>query len=309
VEMMKGNIEVLSEGPETGSTFFFGVNFRVVPEALENKWRSMNVHECLPNTNVAVLTKSDLLYQMLEKRLLVAYLKPTRVTSVAQMSDFTVSTAPALILHDYDVFQEPTYKSALPTSAIILIGSGYLGSGPVVGMPFVRKPVQDNSLVQTILEVFGGHDASAPNVLSPGTAVASPRQSNIDTSLHVLIAEDNLMNQKVLARILEKLGMHHIQIVKNGQEALDIIDEFNPDIIFMDRCMPQMSGEEATRKIRAKYGPTGPYIVAVTADVFPEDCQKCLQAGMNMFLTKPVRMDPVKSALVMSQRVSMNVEQ
>lgn len=115
------------------------------------------------------------------------------------------------------------------------------------------------------------------------------------SNYRILIAEDNLINQKILSKMLEKLGVETV-VVENGQEAFDIIQKEKFDLIFMDMQMPILDGISATVKIREyeKDKVLVPIkIVALTANAFLEDKNSCLDAGMDYYLSKPVKRDDI----------------
>jgi PAS domain S-box-containing protein len=115
--------------------------------------------------------------------------------------------------------------------------------------------------------------------------------------LRVLVAEDNPVNQRVATLLLQRLG-YRATTVGNGLEALMALELTDYDAILMDVEMPEIDGCEATRRIRAKRkAPTRPWIIALTAGALPEDRARALAAGMNDFLTKPVRTDALAIAL------------
>ena len=107
--------------------------------------------------------------------------------------------------------------------------------------------------------------------------------------LSVLLAEDNAINQKLATRILQKMG-HTVTIAENGREALQILENARFDIILMDVQMPEMDGFEATSSIREKERITGGHIpiVAMTAHAMSGDREKCLAAGMDGYVSKPI---------------------
>lgn len=107
--------------------------------------------------------------------------------------------------------------------------------------------------------------------------------------LKVLIAEDNSVNQKWMERILGLAGMD-VMVAKDGKEALDLYDQYQPDLIFMDVHMPELNGLQATKIIRQREKSSGRYcpIIALTADVLQEDRQRCLEAGMDEYIAKPI---------------------
>jgi CheY-like chemotaxis protein len=114
--------------------------------------------------------------------------------------------------------------------------------------------------------------------------------------LKVLLAEDNVVNQRVLARMLEKLGWQ-VRVVENGQEAVVESSEIAYDVILMDVQMPEMDGLNATMAIRTRERQRGAGhvpIVALTAYAMQGDRERCLMAGMDDYLSKPVRMDDLQ---------------
>ncbi|MGZ6792419.1 MAG: response regulator, partial [Mycobacteriales bacterium] len=116
--------------------------------------------------------------------------------------------------------------------------------------------------------------------------------------LRVLLAEDNVVNQKVATLILHRLGQQP-DVVSNGQEALEAVQARPYDLVLMDVQMPVVDGLEATRRIRAEVAPERqPRIVAMTANALVEDREACFAAGMDDYLAKPVRSDELAAALV-----------
>jgi len=110
----------------------------------------------------------------------------------------------------------------------------------------------------------------------------------------VLVVEDDWGNQRVIDLLLRRLGID-VQIVDNGAEAVARIAEGGWDLVLMDQHMPGMDGTEATRLIRERHEGAALPIVALTASVRREDRERCLAAGMNDFLTKPVRQDDLRA--------------
>jgi CheY-like chemotaxis protein len=105
----------------------------------------------------------------------------------------------------------------------------------------------------------------------------------------ILVAEDNKVNQIVIMNILSKLG-YHADLVQNGLEVLDQVQKSDYDVILMDMQMPQMDGLEATRRIKAGKA-AYPFIIAMTANALQQDKEKCFEAGMDDYLSKPVILD------------------
>ncbi|UCI08703.1 response regulator [Mesorhizobium sp. B1-1-8] len=126
-------------------------------------------------------------------------------------------------------------------------------------------------------------------VLQPQPVRARPRPASADSGLDILVAEDNEVNQMVFTQILGETG-YHFEIVGNGRKALDAFGKLNPRMILMDVSMPEMSGLEATAAIRRLEEDTGTHvpIVGVTAHALKGDRERCLEAGMDDYLPKPI---------------------
>ena len=131
---------------------------------------------------------------------------------------------------------------------------------------------------------------------TPNTTAARPPQPKL-CSLNILVAEDNPTNQRVIKLMLAQLG-YHANIVANGAELLDALASSPCDLAFIDVQMPVMDGLEAASRIRATYPPDRrPLMIALTANAMKQDRETCLAAGMDAFLTKPVRLDKLTAVL------------
>ncbi|MEI7983007.1 MAG: response regulator, partial [Bacteroidota bacterium] len=123
---------------------------------------------------------------------------------------------------------------------------------------------------------------------------------NRKRALRILLAEDNLINQKVARVILEKLG-HHVDLAENGRTAVEMFTKKDYDLVLMDIFMPEMDGREATVKIReieASSGNRFPvHICAITANSSGEDEEQCLLAGMNSYISKPFKLEQLTKIL------------
>lgn len=117
----------------------------------------------------------------------------------------------------------------------------------------------------------------------------------LNRPLKILLAEDNIINQKVAMRMLERLG-YHADIAANGEEVLQALKDRPYDIVLMDVQMPEMDGLDATRCIRSTPG-RQPYIIAMTAHAMKGDREVCLEAGMNDYVSKPVRIEELQAAI------------
>jgi len=129
----------------------------------------------------------------------------------------------------------------------------------------------------------------------PGSRVDGPR--DLDKSLSILLAEDNLVNQIVTKRMLNKLG-YRADVAANGIEVLQALERQHYDVVLMDVQMPEMDGLKATRAIRQRW-PDGklPMIIAMTASALKGDREMCLAAGMDGYVSKPVKIEMLREAL------------
>ena len=157
----------------------------------------------------------------------------------------------------------------------------------------MNKPLRRDSLRACLLSILaaerGGGPASAASLSPPGAG--HPRRARI------LLAEDNPVNQQLAVHMLAKAG-HRVDLAGNGREAVAMAAKFTYDLIFMDAQMPEMDGFAATREIRALPGPAGRVpIVAMTAYAMAGDRQRCLAAGMDDYVAKPINHRELAAAL------------
>jgi len=157
----------------------------------------------------------------------------------------------------------------------------------------LSKPLKLSHLRDRLLETVGNPIVSTA---TPGEPVHGETSATV-RPLRILIAEDNDVNQKVARRLLERLG-YDADVASNGREALERLEETTYDLVLMDVQMPEMDGLEASRAICARW-PAGqrPRIVAMTAEAMQGDREKCLAAGMEDYLVKPVILDQLRKVL------------
>ncbi|SCA55329.1 putative Histidine kinase [Candidatus Terasakiella magnetica] len=149
---------------------------------------------------------------------------------------------------------------------------------------FLTKPVHQSNLYNTLLGLFGTGGSQQKETYQ------QPKQKELvsETCLRILVAEDNYVNQEVVTGFLRKMG-HHSDVVGNGLEAVEAVKTIPYDLVLMDVQMPNMDGYTATGEIRKLDAPKCNIpIIAVTANAMKGDADKCLQAGMNQYLAKPI---------------------
>jgi CheY-like chemotaxis protein/HPt (histidine-containing phosphotransfer) domain-containing protein len=157
----------------------------------------------------------------------------------------------------------------------------------------LTKPLRPSQLRQTLVNVLTGEkQAALQSVAAPFDAQRGQRKT-----LRLLMAEDNATNRKLMIHVLSRLG-YRADIATTGREVLQCLRRRRYDVILMDVQMPEVDGLEATRQIRAEIPPDQqPHIIAMTANVMKEDRDLCLQAGMDDYLGKPVRVTELVAAL------------
>ena len=183
-------------------------------------------------------------------------------------------------------------SSELTNTVILMLTSGDRGDDIArckqLGIAtYLTKPVRRAELRMAIISAIAGRSPRAHAATSnTGT---STQEAKAACSLRILLTEDNIVNQRVALRILEKAG-HRVTIAENGRVALSLLGEKPFDLILMDVQMPEMDGFKATALIRALEKDTGRHIpiIAMTAHAMAGDRERCLAAGMDSYISKPV---------------------
>ncbi len=172
----------------------------------------------------------------------------------------------------------------------------FANSSPERVFAFLTKPVKMTSLMSNVQAAIGQSNKKGEKSLECGEpSVDLPK----DNKLRILLAEDNPVNQKLALRMLEKMG-HSVTVVSNGKQALESLELNSYDVFITDIQMPEMDGYEATRTIRRKEEQTGRSripIIAMTAYAMESDRELCMSAGMDGYVSKPVRSQELATVL------------
>ncbi|MEI6102976.1 MAG: response regulator [Methanothrix sp.] len=202
-----------------------------------------------------------------------------------------------VVIADADISKWPHLAERLSQpdlQSLPVIEVGFLGeeATPQAKIKaFLTKPVKEASLGSALLRIFGEREES----IEPQRETALPFARNQD--LRILLAEDNPINQKVALAMLKHLG-YKADVAVNGNDVLKILEQKSYDVILMDIQMPEMDGLEATRSIRSSLpGARQPKIIAMTAYTLQGDREQCLAAGMDEYISKPVKMEELRGAL------------
>ena len=301
VSMMGGQLSVKSD-PGCGSTFYFTA--RLGLQTTSSKERAVAPPAHLRDVPVLVIDDSATSRRMLEQTLGSWKMKPTAVED-ARNALLTFDRAAdagqpfRIVLLDADMPDVDSVLVAgnLPAQpglagvSIMMLTSvaqreqiarcRAVGSGH-----YVTKPIRESDLLDAITAVL---DSRRPSHGSEESRRQQARIHQTTRPLRILLAEDNAVNRKLAIRVLEKRG-HTVVVAGNGREALEAMDQRGFDVVLMDLEMPEMSGLEAAAAIRAREQQTRTHvpIVAMTAHAMIGDRERCLAAGMDAYLTKPI---------------------
>jgi len=309
VSMMGGKIWLESE-PGQGSTFHFTVLCKTPPEPPEKyKFASSCALAGIP---VLVVDDNPTNRRILERTLQQWGMKPTLVASgwaaLAELKRIKDSTQSSpLILLDAQMPQIDGFMTAakikedesLASSTIMMLTSGgQRGDADrcrELGISaYLTKPVRQRELRNAIQQVLGlkNQQKKFPSLITRHTI----RQNKLQ--LHILLAEDNEINRELAVRLLSKRG-HTIEVAPNGKVALQLLESGHFDVILMDVQMPEMDGFETTAAIRGREKLTGGHIpiVAMTAHAMKGDRERCLEAGMDSYISKPVNPEELVEVL------------
>ena len=304
VEMMGGRIWVESQ-VGSGSQFHFTIQTNAVDTILTNA-TIVSPPEILQGVKVLVVDDNKTNRRILEGLLRHWKMRPTTVEDGQQALYKAMAASEDgepfdLILTDmhmphmdgFELCRRIREKPELSTATIIMLTSGgqrgdanrcaELG---VVG--HLLKPVRQSELRDALVRVI-----RAKNNLEPVSILASEPENALhksSNSLRILLAEDNSVNQLLARRLLEKRG-HLVAVTHNGREALAALEKDSYDLVLMDVQMPEMDGIEATIALRKREVGTGRHqpVIALTAMAIKGDRERCIAAGMDGYLSKPIR--------------------
>ena len=182
----------------------------------------------------------------------------------------------------------------LPLVLFTSLGRHDAADGPFAAT--LQKPLHQSQLFDTLVSLLAHEHApaAAPTATKPKIdATLAARHP-----LRILLAEDNVVNQKLALRLLQQMG-YRADVASNGVEAIECLERQPYDVVLMDVQMPEMDGLEASRRITARWKPgERPRIVAMTANAMQGDREECLAAGMDDYVTKPIRVDALVEALL-----------
>lgn len=303
-EAMDGRMWVESESGH-GSTFHFTIRVRPFADGSPAPWELAPPN--LAGQRVLVVEDNETNRRILSECLRKFGMLPTAVTSAQQALER---------LREPDVFDAAILDFQLPemdglalaeavrelpggqSLHLLLLTSVHLRAGDPRAAAArvsvsVYKPIRPKQLLDALAQCFDRRRTSlrkaAPLAFDPSFASRLP--------LRILMADDNRVNQKVGSSFLERLG-YRAEVVSNGLEVLQALERQPYDIVFLDVQMPEMDGYDAARELCRRWGDEDrPRIIAMTGNAMQGDREKCLEAGMDDYIAKPVRADDLRTAL------------
>ena len=318
VSLMRGEIGAES-APGKGSTFWFKVPFEKQP--LSEPGPRMPATTALDGLRVLVVDGTSSLRQILDQQLQQWKIQDEFASSTVEALNMIQDAAKAgnpyaLLIIDIDLQDEDGLSLAqaikndpqLADCRIIMLTT-LLNRLNITTMKATGisaclvKPLRQSRLIECLVDVMSASGAAAAQPMdaeagSSNDAVIHAAARNV----RILLAEDNMVNQRVALKQLKKLGFS-ADSVSNGNEVLSALQRVPYDIIIMDCQMPEMDGYEVTRRIRQSgsdsyiHLKSAPYIIALTANAMQGDREYCLALGMNDYLTKPLHLHDLEAVL------------
>jgi signal transduction histidine kinase/CheY-like chemotaxis protein len=307
-ELMGGSMWVESEGPGTGSTFFFTIEAPIA-QAPPSKRRAF----------------TGLQVELQGKRVLVVDDNATHRRVLALQAgkwgmDACATESPAEALRWLEQGQRfdlaildmhmpemdgtelarriRPHHATLPLVLFSSLGRREAGDAESLFNAFLSKPIHQSQLFDTLVGLLA-HERQ-PDKPAAGPAAGRPQIDPTMAARHplrILLAEDNAVNQKLALRLLQQMG-YRADLASNGIEAVESVQRQTYDVVLMDVQMPELDGLGATRQICALQGAERrPHIVAMTANAMQGDQEACIAAGMDDYVTKPIRVERLIEAL------------
>ena len=313
VELMGGGIRVESR-EDKGSTFCFDVRFGLrsgsgaarQPEGVELQGlKALVVDDNATNRLILRETLSPWGIEVTEAEGgKEAIKKLGEAKDAARPYDLVLIDCKMPDMDGFEVAKNIKNDRSLDGTTIMMLTSedrsNHIARAKSLGISaYLLKPVKRPELYNTIAGILSGRKRAATVRKEPAWKVERAERPLPELPpLSILVAEDDDINQKMITRMLEK-GGHKVTVAGNGNEALDAIEKLRFDIVLMDVQMPGMDGLEVTGILRERERVSGGHIpvIAITAFAFREDMERCLQAGMDGYISKPVRKEELFEAI------------
>lgn len=321
VEMMSGNIWFEST-PTKGTTFYFTVRVKVVqphvPAPTPFCLLGAMWYKNQEWPDIIAVGKSDHLNHVIKAKLARPQAHTSSHNNLDNIMEAIDKSHKTVLMIDEDLWSEAPKEKKLQIVQSSVEGIVLMSHEPKGGntgdkktkpglnrVSFLRKPFKDAMLAECVANCLGQTiNEVKKNVVTVCPLAAKMKRGILLASkypLKILVADDNKMILQVMKKSLANLGYKDVKTVENGKEAIDELNSTPYDIILMDMQMPIMDGCEAAQQIRKTYNQCC-HIIALTANAFTEDRERCISAGMCSYMSKPVRMDVLKQELKLAFR-------
>jgi CheY-like chemotaxis protein len=308
VEIMNGKMWVESE-EQYGSTFYFTITSPVAPLSYSPPNLRLCSPNCFQHKRLLIVEDNSTHRKILKHQAKSWGMMPYAAASGAEALrllelhnhfDLAILDLHMPEMNGLELAQKinqiPRYQS-LPLIILSALGvnSADLEQSTVNFAAVLSKPVKQSHLYDALVQILDNQPASDQARVAPQDILAPAHQ------LRILLAEDNPVNQKVAMHMLKRIG-YQADIAINGIEVLAKLRVSPYDVVLMDLQMPKVDGMEATRRILAEFPPDRrPQIIAMTANAMEGDREECLRAGMNHYITKPVKIEHLAEVLSLCQ--------
>ncbi|MFN8672494.1 MAG: response regulator [Candidatus Sericytochromatia bacterium] len=309
VELMDGSINVTSQEGK-GSEFYFNIKTKSVDkEKISYNLDKIKGKTALiiddNETNIKILKKQLYLWNM---NSLCTYspLEALEIIKNNKNIDIVLTDMDMPDLTGLELSREIRKIYTINELPIVIISSVQTNIKEYKDLIniYIMKPLKHTHLQRTLLNIFSENFKYKRTTLTNSLEVLAGLYP-----LKILVAEDNVINQKFILKLMQKFG-YKIDLANNGQEAYDMTLKNNYDVVFMDVQMPEVDGLEATKMILNNNNIlTKPEIIAMTANVMKEDIEKCLEVGMSSHIAKPVVLDVLKEKIIDlgKRKIELNV--
>lgn len=306
VNLMGGEIWVDSIQGE-GSNFQFIIDEKIIKQEKGNQNEDLD-SAWLKNKKALIVDDSETNLKILQKQFEKWGLIPSPVNTAEKGLKKALNEDFDLIVMDYEMpgtdgvqltkkIREKFSKEELP---VILLSSAYPEMTDKVKnylfSAYYMKPTKHSLLLKSMTRILAPKEALEKADQKRGSATKAIEPAIAELPLSILLAEDNLVNQKLAVLTMKNMG-YTIDVVANGLEAVEAVDRQQYDVIFMDVQMPEMDGVEATHEIIKRFGSKRPIIVAMTANAMEGDREKFLGEGMDDYVSKPISNEAIKKVL------------